>query len=126
MGGNLKRLYYLGINVLSAIHGMSAVWDACYWEVSLYFLQMFPKDGLSKNITLEYDLSCIIEKDSISFSQKYDVFSRRKVKDDLSQKIHGNMMFSVHFVKNGISFSYEHEIILLSKKQRLSSPEKYT
>ena len=98
MGGNLKRLYYLGINVLSAIHGMSAIWDVCYWEVSLYFLQMFPKDSLSKNITLEYDLSCIIGKDSISFSQKYDVFSRRKVKDDLSQKILVNM-FSVYSVK---------------------------
>ena len=30
------------------------------------------------------------------------------------------------FGKDGISFSYKHEITLLSKKQRLPSPEKYT
>ena len=34
--GNLKRLSHLGLNVLSAIHGMSAIWDVRYWEVSLY------------------------------------------------------------------------------------------
>ena len=27
---------HLGLNVLSAIHGMSAIWDVRYWEVSLY------------------------------------------------------------------------------------------
>ena len=34
---------------------------------------MFCKDGLSKKIALEYDLSCIIRKDDVSFSQKYDL-----------------------------------------------------
>ena len=33
--GNLKRLTF-GTTVLSAIQGMSAIWDARYWEVSLY------------------------------------------------------------------------------------------
>ena len=28
---------YLGLNILSAIQGMSPVWDVRYWEVSLYF-----------------------------------------------------------------------------------------
>ena len=51
-----------------------------------------------KKITLEYDLSCIIRKDGISFSRKCDIFSRWKVKDDISQKIHGNM-FPVYSVK---------------------------
>ena len=32
----LKRLSHLGLNILSAIHGMSAIWDFHYWEVSLY------------------------------------------------------------------------------------------
>ena len=32
----LKRLSHLRINILSAIHDMSAIWDVCYWEVSLY------------------------------------------------------------------------------------------
>ena len=31
------------------------------------------QDGLSKKIALEYDLSCIISKDDISFSRKYDL-----------------------------------------------------
>ena len=32
---------------------------------------MFRKDGLSKNIALEYYLSYIMRKDGISFSRKY-------------------------------------------------------
>ena len=35
---------------------------------------MFRKDGLSKKIALEYDLSYIMRKDGISFSRKYDIF----------------------------------------------------
>ena len=45
-----------------------------YMEI-WYFLQMFWKDGLSKKIALEYDLSCIIRKNGISFSRKNDIFS---------------------------------------------------
>ena len=37
---------------------------------------MFRKDDLSKKIALEYDLSYIIRKDGISFSQKYHIFLR--------------------------------------------------
>ena len=33
----LKRLSYLGLNVSSAIHGMSAIWDVRYWDVSLHY-----------------------------------------------------------------------------------------
>ena len=33
------------------------------------------KDGLFKQIVLEYDLSCIIGKDDISFSRKHDLFA---------------------------------------------------
>ena len=32
----LKRLSHLRLSVLSAIHGMSAIWNVRYWEVSLY------------------------------------------------------------------------------------------
>ena len=57
---------------------------------------MFPKDGLSEKIALEYDLSYIMRKDDISFSQKCNIpFYGQKMKDDISQKIHRNMMFSV-------------------------------
>ena len=44
-----------------------------YMEI-WYILQMFRKDGLSKKIALEYDLSYIMRKDGISFSRKYDIF----------------------------------------------------
>ena len=36
---------------------------------------MFGKDCVSGKIALEYDLSCIMRKDGISFSQKYDISS---------------------------------------------------
>ena len=61
---------------------------------------MFWKDISKKvfpnKIALEYDLSSTIRKNDISFSRKYDIVSCQKVKDDLSQKIHGNMMFSMY------------------------------
>ena len=41
-----------------------------YMEV-WYILQMFRKDGLSKKLALEYDLSYIMKKDDIFFSRKY-------------------------------------------------------
>ena len=53
-----------------------------------HFFQMFRKDGIFKKIALEYDLSRIIWKDGI-FSVG------RKMKDDISQEIHRNMIFSV-------------------------------
>ena len=45
------------------------------------------------------------------------------MKDDISQKIHGNDVFCI-FGKGNTSFSYKHEITPLSKKQRGSSPRK--
>ena len=52
----------------------------------------------------EYDLSCIIGKDDISFSQKYDRTPRRKMKYDLffflkKKKKQGNMTFSSNILK---------------------------
>ena len=57
---------------------------------------MLRKDGLSKKIAQEYDLSYIMRKDGISFSRKYDTFFNGwRMKDDISPKIYRNMMFSV-------------------------------
>ena len=57
---------------------------------------MFRKDGLSKKIALEYDLSYIMRKDGISFSRKkIFFFTDGKGKIIFLKKIHGNMMFSV-------------------------------
>ena len=34
---------------------------------------------------MEYDLSCAIRKDDISFPRKYGITFRQKIKDDLSK-----------------------------------------
>ena len=65
---------------------------------------MFRKGSPSKGTTPEYDLSCIIRKDDISFCQKYDIFSKRNTQDDLFQKTLGNMMFPVYSVKMAFLF----------------------
>ena len=52
----------------------------------IFSFQTSWKDGLYKRIALKYHLSCIIRKDDISFSWKYDLTPRRKMKGDLSQK----------------------------------------
>ena len=41
-------------------------------EKPYFFFKMFSKNGLSKKVALEYYLSCIIRKDDISLSRKYD------------------------------------------------------
>ena len=54
-------------------------------ENYIFFFQTSCKDGHSKKIALEYDLSCIIDKDD--FLPKNMILPpRRKMKDDLSQK----------------------------------------
>ena len=47
---------------------------------------MFWKDGLSKKLSLEYYLSCIIRKDDISFAWKYDLILWTEKKNGLSKK----------------------------------------
>ena len=63
-----------------------------------------------KKIAFEYDLSFIIWKDGIFFRKIYFFFGR-KMEDDLSQEIHGNMIFSVYMYK-----CYKYDIL----------PKKYT
>ena len=177
---NLLDLHYATIATICCVQSLRFY----HWTKDhIFFFQMLWKDSLSKKITLEYDLSCIITQDGISFSRKYDVvlwtenkrwsFSKNtrkydvffkcfekmvfpkkshwnmtflassgkmtsvfletmifflwwKTNDGLSKKVHGNMMFSVHSIKMVLLFPTNYEIILLSKKRRWSSPEKYT
>ena len=141
--------------------------DHCM-ENHTFFFRTSWKDSLSKKFGLECDLSCIIWKDAVSFSEtiiltlsqrntwKYDIFFRcferwsskrpgwnmtflvlsrkmifvfsetryfffgKKMKDDLSQEIHGGMVFSVYTCrryKRGVRF-------LRQKNQRWSSSAK--
>ena len=99
-------------------------WFRCHCTKNhIFFFEMFWKDRLSKKISLEYDLSCII---SIFFPENMILFFKRKAKNDLSQKILGNIMFYVDSVKMVFLFPTVYGITLLSKKQRRSSPDKYT
>ena len=42
LGGNFKKIVTFGLNVLSAIHGMSSIWDVRYWGgLTLIFLALF-------------------------------------------------------------------------------------
>ena len=66
----------------------------------IFFFQTSWKDGISKKIALEYDLSCIIGKDHVSFSQKYDLTSETENERwSLSKKAHENTEFSSNFLK---------------------------
>ena len=68
----------------------------------IFFFQTSWKDGLFKKMALKFDLSCIIGKYDISFSRKYDLIPRSKMKDDRSTKKtkkHGNMIFSSNVLK---------------------------
>ena len=58
---------------------------------------MFLKDGLPKNVTLEYDLSYNMRKMAFLFPENLIFFYGGKMKDDIAQKIHRNMLFSVHW-----------------------------
>ena len=76
------------------------------------FLQMFLKYGLSRKIALECIFFAMSEK--MVFPENMRFFFRRKMKDDLSQKTHGNMIFSVYMCK-----CYKYDITLLSKKAKI-------
>ena len=47
---------------------------------------MFLKDGLSKNIALECDLSCIIRKDNFSCAPKYLILGTGKERSSFLKK----------------------------------------
>ena len=74
------------------------------WKYDVFFKcsekMVFPK----KNRTEIWSF-CNIWKDGISFFSKiWYFFFRRKVKDNLSQEIHGNMIFSVYFINDIILY----------------------
>ena len=61
-----------------------------------YFLQVFWKDGLFKKIAVEHDLSCITWKDGFFFPKIWYFFFGRKMKDDICQETHGNLIFFIY------------------------------
>ena len=93
-----------------------------YMEI-WYILQMFWKNVLSKKIILKYDLSCNIRKGGISFSWKDDIFSRRKVKDDLSPKKIQVNMFSVYSVEMVFLFPTNMKLPFCQKRKDYLLPK---
>ena len=84
------------------------------------FFKLSEKMFFSKRVTLGHDRSCIIWKDGIFFPKTWHFFLGRKVRDDLSQEAHGNMIFSVY--KCGC---YNCGVVpLCQKNQRWSYPGK--
>ena len=71
-----KMIFLFPENIILLFRTENERWSFSkkYMEI-WYFLQMPRKDALSKKIALEYDVSCIIWKDGIFFSGKYDIFS---------------------------------------------------
>ena len=80
------------------------------------FFKCFEKMLFSKRIAPGYDLSCTIWKGGVFFSQKLGIFSLdgKQERDDLSQEIHGNMIYSIWYVP----------CPLANKNQRRSYPAK--
>ena len=68
-------------------------------ENHIFLFQTSWKDGLSKTVALEYDLSCIIEKDQDQKSFSLILYLNRKMKMIVIKKIHRNMIFSWNFLK---------------------------
>ena len=114
MSWSLEDLKYILKNIFSITFSndnqqrRNMYFEACHCTKNLiFFLQIFWEDSLSKTVALKYNLSCIIRKGDISFSQKYDFdlytqkkrssFSKKPVeiwcvlqmfwKDGLSQKV---------------------------------------
>ena len=82
-----------------------------------YILQMFWKDDLSTKIAAEYDLSSIIRNDSISFSQKYDIFLRTENERwSFAKNTSEYDVFSI-FGKDGISFPANRKLLFCQKSK---------
>ena len=64
------------------------------WKYDIFF-KLFEKMVFSKRAVLGRGLFCIIWKDGIFFPKTY-FFLGQKVRGDLSQEIHENMIFSVY------------------------------
>ena len=78
---------------------------------------MFWKDGLSKNSRWNMIFLDYLER--WYFFRKIYFFFGRKMKDDLSQEIHGNMIIYVYMYK-----FYKYDITLLQKKKKKKKNKK--
>ena len=66
-----------------------------YTENHIFLFQTSWKDGLSKTVALEYDLSCIIGKDQDQKSFSLILYLKRKMKMICIKKMHRNVIFFI-------------------------------
>ena len=86
-----ERWYFLFLKIWS--YTLDGKWKMVFLKKYMeiwYFLQVLWKDGLSKRGRAG-TWSCIIWNDGIFFPKTWSFFIGQKVKDGLSQEIHGNM-----------------------------------
>ena len=85
-----------------------------------YFIQMPRKVIFPHTKKSCWNMIFLVLSGKIVFFRKiWYFFFGRKMKDDLSQEKHGNMIFSVYMHK-----CYKYDITPLQKNQRWSSPKK--
>ena len=113
-------LYYDRINISEGID-VNKIDVSKMWCLSLhctknyiFFFQMLWKGSLSKKISLEYVLYCIIRKND-----------KENERWNFSKKIHGNMTYSSNVLKRWsfIKTALEYNLFLLLGKMRFLFPE---
>ena len=93
------------------------------WKYDIFF-KCSEKLVFSKKLCWNMIFLVLSGKMVFSSPKTWYFFFGRKMKDDLSQGIHGNMIFSVHTYRR-----YKHGAVPLCKKKinkRWSYPQKYT
>ena len=88
----------------------------------VYFSNVLKRWSSQKKIALKYDASCIFWNDGISSPKIWYFFFGRKMKEDLSQEIQGNMTFSLYmykWYKYDISFGQKISKMIFYQKKRL-------
>ena len=102
------------------------------------------KDGLSKKLCWNMIFLVLSGNMIFLFPENMILHLRRKMKDDLSEKIHGNMIFSSNFLKRWsfqkgprrhmiflvlsakmVFFSWKHDIFSLGRKWKTVFLSKY-
>ena len=119
-GKNLWWILYYQYNNETALSGAlkcicSKIFDSHCTKNLTLFLQMLWKDGISKKIALEYDLFCIIRKDDISFSRKYDFILKTENKKWSFSKKNMEIYFFQMFWKDGQSIKIEVSLCISSE-----------
>ena len=84
------------------------------------FFKLSEKMVFSKRATPGHDHCSIIWRDGISFPKTWYSFLGQEVRDDLSQEIHGNMIFSVYtygYCRRGVTHLCQEKSKMVSSRK---------